>query len=90
MACLSRSASGSRLPSGEVYAALATSSDGLSPDEVRRRLMRYGPNSLQVKTVSLARRFFRQFIHFLALLLWIAAGLAFPRNTYIQAKGWRL
>ncbi len=75
------------LPSGEVYAALATSSAGLSPEEARQRLVRYGPNSLQVKTVSLTRRFFRQFIHFLALLLWIAAALAFSAEHLHPGEG---
>jgi sodium/potassium-transporting ATPase subunit alpha len=70
-----------------VFAALGTSPAGLSADEARRRLTQYGPNSLQVKTASLTYRFLRQFTHFLALLLWIAAGLAFTADYLHPGEG---
>jgi magnesium-transporting ATPase (P-type) len=62
-----------RLTVNEVLKALDTSAAGLSPEEARRRLAHYGPNSLQeAKGPSLTRRFPRQFTHFLAILLWVA------------------
>jgi sodium/potassium-transporting ATPase subunit alpha len=75
------------LPPEEVFAALATSPTGLSPDEAKRRLRQYGPNSLQVRPASLRHRFLRQFIHFLALLLWLAAGLAFAADYLHPGEG---
>lgn len=67
----------STLPPRDVWAALETSSTGLSPREAEQRLARYGPNSLRVRPRSLWPRFVGQFTHFLAVLLWTAAGLAF-------------
>ncbi|MDE3036298.1 MAG: hypothetical protein KGJ14_10030, partial [Nitrospirota bacterium] len=62
-----------RLAPGDTPRALNTAPTGLSPEEARRRLVRYGPNSLQeVRGPSLVLRFLRQFTHFLALLLWVA------------------
>lgn len=50
---------------------------GLSAAEAARRLEEYGPNTVAAHSgPSLARRLVRQFVHFLALLLWLAAGLA--------------
>src|SRR5215471_10203589 len=67
---------------------------GLSQEEARRRLAAYGDNRLHVpRHLPLLRSFFRQFTHFLAILLWIAAGLSFL-TEYLQpgegvaAVGW--
>ncbi len=77
-----------RLAPSQVYRALATSPQGLSDDDVRRRAIRYGPNSLQaLRGVSLVSRFARQFTHFLALLLWLAAGLAFVADALHPGEG---
>lgn len=77
-----------RLAPSQVYHALATSPQGLSADEVRRRAIRYGPNSLEeLREVPLIIRFGRQFTHFLALLLWFAAGLAFIADALHQGEG---
>ena len=71
-----------RLAPSQVYRALATTPQGLSSDDVRRRTLRYGPNSLQaLRGMPLISRFARQFTHFLALLLWVAAGLAFVADA---------
>ena len=68
----------------EVFEELATSPAGLSQEEAHRRLAHYGPNSLhETKGFSLVRHFVRQFTHFLAILLWIAAGLSFL-TEYLQ------
>ena len=75
------------LPANEVYDALATSSAGLAPDEAARRLVSYGRNSLELKAGSLTGRFLRQFTHFLAFLLWIAAALAFLAEYLHPGEG---
>lgn len=66
-----------RLSINEVLACLNTESDGLSPDEARKRLARSGHNILSgPNRISLTRGPVRYFTHFLAMLLWIAAGLS--------------
>jgi len=61
------------LPVGE----LRTGPDGLDEREVTRRLLTYGRNELERRDGRLwPRDLLRQFIHPLALLLWVAAGLA--------------
>ena len=77
-----------RLAPSQVYRALATTPQGLSSDDVRRRTLRYGPNSLQaLRGMPLISRFARQFTHFLALLLWVAAGLAFVADALHSGEG---
>ena len=61
-----------------VFRALVTSPAGLDRDEVHRRLVEFGPNTIRLtRRRPLILRFLEQFTHFLALLLWLAAGLAF-------------
>ena len=61
-----------------VYAAMASEPGGLDDREVGIRLARTGPNRIEdLPGPGLAQRLLGQFIHLLALLLWIAAGLAF-------------
>ncbi len=51
---------------------------GLSQAEAERRLMRLGPNRLEkVESTHMAFRLLREFTHFFALILWLAAALAF-------------
>ncbi len=77
-----------RLVPSQVYRALATTPQGLSTDDVQRRTLKYGPNSLQaLRGAPLIGRFLRQFTHFLALLLWMAAGLAFIADTLQPGEG---
>ncbi len=77
-----------RLRDSEVLKELGTSPDGLLQEEARRRLLLHGPNSLQeVKGPPLTKRFLRQFTHFLALLLWIAAGLSFLAEALKPGEG---
>jgi len=62
----------------EALASLKTSHGGLSQAEVEYRLDEYGPNRVEeVRGESLIFRFIKEFIHFFALILWLAAGLAF-------------
>ncbi len=77
------------LPLAQVCAALQTSPDGLSREEAERRLVRYGPNRLPpLKRRPLALRFVDQMVHFMALLLWVAGGLAFAART--PQLGWAI
>ena len=72
----------------EVFKELETSAAGLSLEEAQFRYARFGPNSLQEKRgPSLLRRLLTQFTHFLALLLWIAAGLAFTADWLNPGEG---
>lgn len=61
----------------EVFRTLVTSENGLTEEEAKRRLSEFGLNEIkEIKKTPLSIRFFRQFTHFLAILLWIGAGLA--------------
>src|SRR4030067_1582121 len=62
----------------EALKNLLTSDKGLSEGEAARRLLEYGMNEIkEVRGKPLYLRFLAQFTHFLAILLWIAAGLCF-------------
>jgi sodium/potassium-transporting ATPase subunit alpha len=62
----------------EALASLHSNYDGLSQDEVESRLLEYGLNRVeQVRCEPLTLRFIKEFTHFFALILWLAAGLAF-------------
>lgn len=61
----------------DVFKRLVTSENGLSEEEAKRRFSEFGPNEIkEVKKTPLTVRFLKQFTHFLAILLWIGAGLA--------------
>jgi sodium/potassium-transporting ATPase subunit alpha len=58
--------------------ALVSSENGLSEAEAAKRLSENGFNEIsEVHRTSRVIKFLRQFTHFLALLLWVGAGLAF-------------
>ena len=62
----------------EALDSLKSSHDGLSQDEALRRLSEYGPNRIdKVRGEPLGLVLIKEFIHFFALILWLAAGLAF-------------
>ncbi len=76
------------VPAADALAKLGSGPAGLTSEEARRRLARDGPNSLPAaQGPSLARRLLRQFTHFLALLLWLAAGLAFAADALRPGEG---
>ncbi len=57
---------------------LVSSEDGLSETEAAKRLSENGFNEIkEVAKTPLSLRFLGQFTHFLAILLWIGAGLSF-------------
>ncbi len=65
------------MPASAVYGALASRPAGLSGDEVRERLERCGLNAIRtIRGRSLPARFLANFAHLMAVLLWIAGGVA--------------
>jgi sodium/potassium-transporting ATPase subunit alpha len=71
-----------------VFKQLQTSPSGLSSKEAQRRLTQYGPNALaEPNHWSAVRGLMLHFTHFLAILLWIAAGLAFTADRLRPGEG---
>jgi sodium/potassium-transporting ATPase subunit alpha len=72
----------------DVFRTLVTSEQGLGIDEARRRLAEFGPNAIQAaRKRPLPLRFLGQFTHFLAVLLWVAAGLSFFSEYFQPGEG---
>jgi len=67
-----------QLPVVEVQKVLETSPQGLSMSEAGNRLSVFGSNALQKpKSTSLLKKFFANFTHLMAILLWIGGAVAF-------------
>ncbi len=72
----------------EALSSLKSSRDGLSQSEVQRRLDEFGLNQIdKVRPESLLLGFLKEFIHFFALILWLAAGLAFFAESQQPDEG---
>jgi calcium-translocating P-type ATPase len=66
------------LTADEALTSLRTRATGLAADEAARRRQEFGANRIErVRTERGWRRLLHGFTHFLALILWLAAGLAF-------------
>jgi calcium-translocating P-type ATPase len=77
------------LSTQQVYETLSTSVQGLSKAETAVRIKHYGFNELpEPAKRSLLLRFTDQLTHFMALLLWVAGGLAFVSGT--PEVGWAI
>ncbi len=77
-----------QLTVGEVLASLNSGSAGLSTAEATRRLLEFGPNRVErVRGRPLLLRFLSGFTHFLAIILWVAAALAFFAEWSDPGKG---
>ena len=77
-----------QLTAEQALASLGSTADGLSTAEAARRLGEYGPNEvLRVADVPLLVRFLREFTHFFAVVLWIAAGLALYAESRDPGQG---
>lgn len=77
-----------QLSAEEVFTRLETGPGGLSTEEAVRRYLQYGPNVLTPpQPYSWVRSLGRHFTHFLAVLLWIAAGLSFAADAIRPAEG---
>ena len=67
-----------RLAAVDAFASLNSGFAGLSDAEAQRRLVEFGANEVEeVAHDALLLTFAREFVHFFAIILWIAAGLAF-------------
>jgi calcium-translocating P-type ATPase len=72
-----------------VFRALGTGPEGLAPEEARARLREHGPNALPPpRRTPAAVRLAAQLGHFMALLLWAAAALAFVAR--MPQLGWAI
>jgi Ca2+-transporting ATPase len=70
------------LSTEQVFAALGSDPQGLSPAEAQNRLTRYGPNVLrEPPRTPLIRTLLAHFTHLMAWLLWIGGGVAFAAQT---------
>jgi len=68
--------------------SLKTIAAGLSASEAARRLTEFGPNHVEeVKREHLLLTFAREFTHFFAIILWIAASLAFAADYFDPSQG---
>ena len=75
-------------PPEAALAALRSQAAGLSPGEARRRLQAFGPN--RVETLAgepVWLTLLLEFTHFFALVLWLAAGLAFAAEHFEPGQG---
>lgn len=67
---------------------LLSSEEGLLEAEAAKRLSENGYNEIrEVHKTHLALRFFSQFTHFLAILLWVGAGLSFLSDYLHPGEG---
>ena len=72
----------------EALASLHSGPEGICEGEARRRLAEFGPNQVErIETTSLLLRFLRQFTHFFALILWLAAALALFAEVHQPREG---
>jgi calcium-translocating P-type ATPase len=75
----------------DALASVHSTAEGLSPQEAARRLGEFGPNELpRIRRDSITRQFLKQFTHFFALVLWVAASLAFAAEFREPGKGMAL
>lgn len=72
----------------DAISSLNSAPDGLSREEALRRLEEYGPNRVErIEKAPLVLRFLKEFTHFFALILWLAAALAFVAEFSDPGKG---
>jgi len=68
--------------------SLESRTTGLTGAEALRRFNEFGPNRMEeIRGAPLALRFVLEFVHFFALILWIAAGLAFYAEAHEPGQG---
>jgi sodium/potassium-transporting ATPase subunit alpha len=70
--------------------SLRSGADGLTSEEAARRLVEFGPNRVErARRVPIALRFVREFTHLFAVVLWLAALLAFAADLSDPGHGMR-
>jgi len=78
------------LPPEQALASLRSSPQGLGSAEAARRRVEFGPNRVEAAAqVSPWLAFLREFTHFFALILWLAAALALMADYYQPGSGMR-
>lgn len=77
-----------QLDADQVLARLGTTPRGLSRAEAQRRLMEFGPNVIEAaRRAPLLWHLLREFLHLFALVLWVAAALAFFAEWRMPGQG---
>ena len=77
-----------QVPLGAAFASHRSSQAGLSSAEAAARRLEFGPNRIErLPKPPLVLRFVRQFTHFFAVLLWVAAVLALVANAQMPGQG---
>jgi len=67
-----------QLTADEALRSLQSRLQGLTAADALRRLREFGPNQIvRARHESVLWQFAREFVHFFALILWLAAALAF-------------
>jgi magnesium-transporting ATPase (P-type) len=72
----------------EAFASLRSGPEGLPAEEAERRLEEYGPNAVEkARREPRTLRFLKGFTHFFAIILWVAAGMAFFAEVREPGQG---
>ncbi len=72
----------------EAIRSLNSHPNGLTASETARRHQEFGPNRVErVRKEPLVLRFLKEFTHFFALILWLAAALAFIAEFSAPGQG---
>jgi sodium/potassium-transporting ATPase subunit alpha len=76
------------LSDADALASLNSAPQGLSAAEARRRLREFGPNHVEeLRREHPLLRFLKGLTHFFALILWVAAALAFLAEWRAPGEG---
>jgi E1-E2 ATPase/Cation transporter/ATPase, N-terminus len=76
------------LPLNEVFVTVQSTPEGLASAEAQRRLAEFGRNEVaRVEREPLILTFFKEFGHFFAIILWVAAALAFIAEWRDSGQG---
>lgn len=79
-----------QLPVDAAFESLRTSPSGLTSDEAVRRYGSFGANTVErLARVPVAVQFLREFTHFFAIVLWVAAALALIADLSEPGHGMR-
>ena len=77
-----------QLPLDAAFATVRSVPTGLSQADAAARRLEFGPNRIErLARTPLAVRFLRQFTHFFAALLWVAALLALIADWWMPGQG---
>ena len=77
-----------QLSVAESFASVQSGRDGLAAAEAARRLVEFGPNHVeQLPREPHLKLFLKGFTHFFAMVLWLAAGLAFVAEWRQPSQG---